>query len=263
VSHPRTLGLGHTFHDGVRQALSRGADVLVNIDGDGQFDPTDIPDLIGPVLRGEAHMVTASRFLDPGLIPRMPRIKRWGNRWVAWIVQAVTGRRFRDVSCGYRAFSREALLRMNLFGSFTYTQETFLDLLFKGLAIREIPVKVRGTRVHGSSKVAASIPRYAYRSFKIMLRVTVGYHPFRFFATAATAFFSAGLVLLGFLLWHYFQSGGFSPHIWAGFVGGSFAFLGILTLVLGFIGDILQRMRQNQEELLYLAKRARYSADGG
>ncbi len=261
LRHPENLGLGRTFRDGVQRALQLGADILVNIDGDGQFDPADIPELVRPVVAGEAHMVTASRFLRPELVPRMPAIKRWGNRWVAWIVWLISGRRFRDVSCGFRAFSHEALLRMNLFGSFTYTQETFLDLVFKGLRIVEVPVAVEGTRRFGKSRIAASLPRYAFRSFKIMLRAAISYHPFRFFATLAVLFLALGFSLLAFLLSHYFQTGAFSPHIWAGFVGGSFSFLGIITLVIGFVGDILVRIRLNQEEILYFAKRSRYSEE--
>lgn len=259
LRHSENLGLGVSFRDGVHRALELGADILVNIDGDGQFNPGDIPRLIAGVLAGEAHMVTASRFLDPAMVPKMPRIKRWGNTWVAWIVGLISGKKFRDVSCGFRAFSREALLQMNLFGSFTYTQETFLDLLFKGLGITEIPLPVRGTREFGESRMASSIPRYAVRSFKIMLRAAIGYRPFRFFATLATLFLAVGFGLLGFLVWHYSRTSAFSPHIWAGFVGGSFAFLGLSTLVLGFVGDILVRMRMNQEKVLYLLVRQRYS----
>jgi glycosyltransferase involved in cell wall biosynthesis len=259
LRHPENLGLGRTFRDGVQRALERGTDVLVNIDGDGQFDPADIPKLVGPVLAAEAHLATASRFLRPDLVPRMPAIKRWGNRWVAWIVWLITGKRFRDVSCGFRAFSREALLRMNLFGSFTYTQETFIDLLFKGLGIVEVPVKVEGVRKFGGSRIAASIPRYALRSFKIMFRAAIGYHPFRFFAGLAVIFLAVGGGLLAFLLSHYLRNGAFSPHIWAGFVGGSFTFLGILTLVIGFVGDILVRIRLNQEETLYYLKRSSFA----
>jgi glycosyltransferase involved in cell wall biosynthesis len=258
VRHPRNLGLGTAFRTGVRRALASGADLAVNIDGDGQFDPTHIPLLIAPILSGSAQMATASRFLDRTLIPRMPRLKRWGNSWVAWIVWLITLERFRDVSCGFRAFSREALLRLNLFGTFTYTQETFIDLLFKGLAIEEIPVRVRGTREFGESRIASSIPRYALRSLKIMFRAALGYRPLRFFATLAALFLALGVGLLGFLGLHYTRTGAFSPHIWAGFVGGSFAFLGCMTLVIGFVGDILVRMRLNQEELLYHARRQAY-----
>ena len=261
VSHRVNLGLGRTFRDGVKQALARGADLVVNIDGDGQFNPADIATLVAPIVAGEAHMVTASRFLRRDLVPKMPAIKRWGNRWVAWIVQLLSGRRFRDVSCGFRAFSREALLRMNLFGTFTYTQETFLDLVFKGLEIRELPVRIRGVRQFGESRIASSIPRYAVRSLQIMLRAFIGYRPFAFFAAVSAVFLAAGFALLGFLLGHYLQSGAFSPHIWAGFVGGSLSFMGVLTLVIGFIGEILVRMRLNQEQILYLLKRDRYRSD--
>jgi len=254
VKNGENMGLGRTFQRGVSLALAQGADILVNIDGDGQFDPASIGELIEPIVRGEAHMVTASRFLDPALTPRMPAIKRWGNRQVARIVRLLTGKRFRDVSCGFRAFSREALLRMNLYGSFTYTHETFMDLVFKGMAIREIPLPVRGTREFGESRIASSIPRYAWRSLQIMARAFIAYRPFTFFAVLALVLLAAGSGLLAFLLVHYIRSGAFSPHIWAGFVGGGLGLTGLITLALGVLGDMLVRLRVNQEEILYTLK---------
>jgi glycosyltransferase involved in cell wall biosynthesis len=260
VSHKSNQGLGKTFREAVGIAIERGVDIMVHIDGDGQFAPADIPKLIEPLIAGDAHMVTASRFLDKSLIPEMPRVKLWGNHAVAWIVKLLTGERFRDVSCGFRAFSRETLLRMNLFGSFTYTQESFLDLIFKDLVILEVPVEVRGVREFGKSRIASSIPRYAVRSLKIMMRAFVAYRPFRLFAALAVACLTVGIGLLGFLGWHYLQTGKFSPHIWAGFVGGSFCFLGVSTLVTGIVGDMLVRIRMNQETMLYFLKRG--SAEG-
>lgn len=255
VSHSTNLGLGSTFREAVGIALDKGVDIMLHIDGDGQFDPADIPLLIEPILEGRADMVTASRFLDRDLAPKMPAIKKWGNHWVARIVRLLTGKRFRDVSCGFRAFSREALLRMNLFGSFTYTQECFLDLVFKGLRIVEVPVGVRGSREFGRSRIASSIPRYAYRSLRIMLRAFISYRPFNFFASIAGGFALVSLGLLIFLLVHYLQTGAFSPHIWAGFVGGSFAFLTLITLIVGLVGDMLVRIRLNQEQVLYTLKK--------
>jgi glycosyltransferase involved in cell wall biosynthesis len=259
VAHGANLGLGKAFRTGVHEALRLGADLVVNIDGDGQFDPAEIPRLLGPILDGRAHMVTASRFMDPELVPRMPRIKRWGNRWVARIVQLLSGRRFHDVSCGFRAFSREALLHMNLFGGLTYTQETFLDLVFKELAVVEVPVRVRGTREFGRSRVASNLPRYAVRSLQIMLRAFIAYRPFSFFATLAAGFFGLGAGLLGFLLGHYLRAGSFSPHIWAGFVGGALALVGLITLLIGIVGDMMVRIRMNQEKILYFLKRDAYA----
>jgi glycosyltransferase involved in cell wall biosynthesis len=253
--HGSNMGLGWTFSHAVRAVLERGASVMVNIDGDGQFDAGDIPTLVAPVLAGQADMVTASRFADRALIPEMPAVKKFGNFAVARIVQLLTGRRFHDVSCGFRALSSEALLRMNLFGTFTYTQESFLDLVFKDMEIMEIPVKVRGVREFGTSRIASSIPRYAWRSLKIMLGAFISYRPFSFFSILAAAFMAIALALLGFLGFHYLQTGGFSPHIWAGFVGGSFAFLAISTFTTGFVGELLLRIRRNQERVLYLLRR--------
>jgi glycosyltransferase involved in cell wall biosynthesis len=256
ISSKGNRGLGATFRDAVGIALSKGADYMVHIDGDGQFDPTDIPLLLTPVIEEQAHMVTASRFLDKSLVPSMPRIKRMGNAGVAWIVWLLTGRRFRDVSCGFRAFSRETLLRMNLFGTFTYTQESFLDLIFKDLTILEVPVKVRGVREFGTSRIAASIPRYAVRSLKIMMRAFISYRPFWLFFALASLFFLIGFGHLIFLGLHYLDTGAFSPHIWAGFVGGSFSFLGVMTFVTGLVGDMLVRIRMNQENILYQMKKS-------
>jgi len=262
VRHTTNLGLGVTFREAVGIALARRVDVMVHIDGDGQFDAADIPKLVAPVIEGHADMVTASRFLDAELVPDMPRVKLWGNRGVAFIVGLLTGEHFRDVSCGFRAFSREALLRMNLFGSFTYTQECFMDLIFKGMRILEVPVSVRGVREFGRSRMASSIPRYAAQSLKIMLRAFISYRPLRLFFWVASVFMLPGLALLVFLLAHYINTGAFSPHIWAGFVGGSLCFLGFSTLVTGLVGDMLVRIRMNQEDMLYWLKRARLEQSG-
>ena len=262
VRHQSNLGLGKTFQEAVGIALEKGVDVMVHIDGDGQFEPADIPLLVEPVVTGRAQMSTASRFIKSDLIPRMPAVKLWGNWGVARIIWLLTGQRFYDVACGFRAYSREALLRMNLFGNFTYTQETFLDLIFKNLTILEVPVRVRGVREFGTSRVASSVSRYAALSLQIMLRAFISYRPFRLFFSLGCVFLAAGLGFLVFLGLHYLNVGAFTPHIWAGFVGGSFGFLGILTLIIGLIGDMLVRIRMNQENILYFLKRSRLGDDG-
>ena len=91
VRHHTTRGLGATFQEAVGIAIARNVDVLLHIDGDGQFDSGDIPLLVKPVVDHEAHMATASRFLDRDLVPTMPAVKRWGNRGVASIVRLLTG----------------------------------------------------------------------------------------------------------------------------------------------------------------------------
>jgi hypothetical protein len=152
---------------------------------------------------------------------------------VASIVRLLTGRGFRDVSCGFRAFSREALLRMNLSGAFTYTQECFLDLIFKGLTIVEIPAKVRGVREFGTSRVASSLPRCAFRSLQIMLRAFISYRPFSFFFTLGTLFLLIGLSFLGCFGVHWLRS-------W-----GGLGFLAVSTYVTAILADMIVRLRLN------------------
>ena len=267
VRHESNRGLGATFREAVDLALERGIDILVNIDGDGQFDPADIPLLVAPIVGHGAHsgahsgadMVTASRFMPGQTPPEMPAIKRWGNHRVAGIVARLTGSHYRDVSCGFRAFSSEALLRLNLFGKFTYTQETFIELIFKQMKIVEVPVRVRGTREFGTSRIASNLPLYALRALHIMLRTFISFRPLLFFTTLSALFAAPGFGLLLFLGGHYLQSGKFSPHIWAGFVGGSLAFLSASTIVTGLVADMLVRIRLTQENSLYFLKRAEWS----
>ena len=134
-------GLGRIFRIGMERALRLGADIIVNIDGDGQFDPGDITQLIQPILRDDADFVTCSRFALAEFRPVMPKVKYYGNKVVTRMINWVCGgTRFTDVSCGFRAFNREAACRLTLFGRYTYTQECFIDLFSKGMRIVEVPL---------------------------------------------------------------------------------------------------------------------------
>jgi glycosyltransferase involved in cell wall biosynthesis len=144
ISHNINRGVGAAIQTGLGEAIRRRVDIAVNIDSDGQFDPATIRDLIAPVLEGRADMATASRFKDRALVPSMPAAKRFGNWAMAKLVSFLSAGDYADVSCGFRAYSKEALLRLVLTGSFTYTQESFLVLAAKGMKIVEVPIPVRG-----------------------------------------------------------------------------------------------------------------------
>src|SRR3954471_4275523 len=204
VTLPGKGGLGHVFRTGLERAMRRGADIMVNIDGDGQFNPADIRKLIAPILADNADFVTCSRFSDPALRPKMPIVKYYGNQWVTWIINWICGgTRFTDVSCGFRAFNREAAYRLTLFGRFTYTQETFIDLFSKGIRMTEVPLKVRGVREHGKSRVASSITKYIRGSLPIILRAMRDIQPLKFFGGIAFMLFLMGTITLGFVtIWY-------------------------------------------------------------
>jgi glycosyltransferase involved in cell wall biosynthesis len=253
-------GLGKVFGTGFERAMRRGADIIVNIDGDGQFDPSDIAKLVQPILREEADFVTCSRFADPALRPTMPAVKYWGNKVVTSIINWVCGgTSFSDVSCGFRAFNREAAYRLTLFGRFTYTQETFIDLFSKGLRMAEVPLKVRGVREHGKSRIASSIFKYATNSLPIILRAMRDIQPLKFFGGIAMLLFVPGSLIGAFVTGWYLYKTKTTPFSNLIPISGVLITLAFLLGVLALLADMLGRHRKISEELLYLARRRMYA----
>jgi len=270
-------GLGYVFRTGLERAMRRGADIIVNIDGDGQFTSGDIPKLVAPLLEDRADFATCSRFADPALRPVMPAIKFHGNRMVTRIINWVCGgTKFTDVSCGFRAFNREAAYRLTLFGRFTYTQETFIDLFSKGLRMVEVPLKVRGVREHGKSRVASNLWKYATNSLPIILRAMRDIQPMKFFGGISAILGVLGLLTGGFVsVWYAipervrdFDKAGkpiflivhkTSPFTSLITVAGALFTLSFLMFALALLADMLGRHRRITEELLYLARRRIYS----
>jgi glycosyltransferase involved in cell wall biosynthesis len=252
IRHDSNRGLGAAFQTLVQRALTTKADVLVTIDADGQFEPWDIPVLLRPILERRASVVTASRFLDPTLTPEMPWVKKWGNRRVARLVSRLTGNRYHDVSCGFRAYSRDALLRLTVYHSFTYTHETFLDLASKGLSIVEVPLAVRGTRESGTSRVARNLLKYAVETSLILLRSYRDRKVLRLCGYLALLLLSAGLALFIASLMTFLEHGSWLK--WAAFSGGALMFLGVAVFFFGFLADSANCLRRNQEEILYLLR---------
>ena len=261
VRHTINQGVGAAFQTGLRKALKLGADITVNIDADGQFSPVDIAKLIQPILRDEADFVTADRFTtQTGEVRKpenMPPVKFWGNKQVSRLISIIARDRFSDVSCGFRAYSRTALLHLNLIGQFTYTQESFLDLATKGLRIASVPVEVRyfpGRK----SRVAGNLAQYGYRIGGIIFRTFRDHQPIRFFGLLGAAFFVAGALLDAFVLWHFFDTGSFTPYKVLALAGIYLNTLGFIIWVVGLMADMLDRIRTNQEKILYLLKRQNY-----
>jgi glycosyltransferase involved in cell wall biosynthesis len=259
ISLPGGGGLGMVFRTGFEHAMRRGADFIVNIDGDGQFNPGDIAKLVHPLLEDQADFVTCSRFADPALRPQMPIVKYLGNQAVTRMINWVCGGTcFTDVSCGFRAFNREAAYRLTLFGRFTYTQETFIDLFAKGLRIVEVPLKVRGVREHGKSRIARSIFKYASNSFPIILRAMRDIQPLKFFGGIALFLALIGMLTGGFMAGWYLWHRKTSPFTSLIPIGIGFLVLGFILFVLALLADMMGRHRRITEELLYLARKRTY-----
>jgi len=260
INLPGGGGLGIVFRAGFEQAMVRGADIIVNIDGDGQFSPADIAKLVVPLLEDRADFVTCTRFADPALRPQMPAVKYYGNQIVTRMINWICGGvRFTDVSCGFRAFNREAAYRLTLFGRFTYTQETFIDLFGKGVRMVEVPLKVRGVREHGKSRVAGSILKYASSSFPIILRAMRDIQPLKFFGGIALLLGIVGALTGGFVSGWYLWHRRTTPFTSLISISGALLTMSFLLGVLALLADMMGRHRRISEELLYLARRRMYA----
>jgi glycosyltransferase involved in cell wall biosynthesis len=254
ISHRINRGVGAALQSCLAEAIRRQVDIAVNMDSDGQFNPADIAKLIVPVLAGKADMATASRFSDKALRPSMPASKRFGNWGMAKLISYLSGGSYTDVSCGFRAYSREAMLRLVLTGSFTYTQESFLVLAAKRLRIVEVPMLVRGVREFGKSRVASNLLDYAWRASTIIFYSVTDYRPAAVFGTGAGGLLFLSLVAGGFFIWHRIVAGQFTPHIWAGFVSAFLFGLATLVFALGQIAQMISRLRAVQEQQLYILR---------
>lgn len=255
ITHGKNLGVGAAFHSAVQYALESEADILVGIDADGQFDSAEIPMMIAPILADQADMVIGNRF-SSGKPEYMSRIKYWGNKQVAKILSFVGDQKYVDVSCGFRAYGREALLHLNLFGNFTYTHETILSLLYQGQRVLEIPVSVRYYSDR-TSRVAGSIGSYAFRTSKIIFRVLLDYKPMRVFGIFGIVLMLIGAGFVLFMLGQYAVSGSFTPYKSFGFIGLGFFIFGLLVILLALIADMINRLRVNQDRLLYELKKSK------
>ncbi|OGH05970.1 MAG: hypothetical protein A2W22_03520 [Candidatus Levybacteria bacterium RBG_16_35_11] len=259
VSHKSNKGLGAAFRTGVAKALEIGADIVVNIDGDMQFNPLDIPKLAQPILRGEADVVTATRYkkyLDYNLKGR--GIKNFGNKAFTWLINRLTKRKFTDVSCGFRAYSKEALFKLTIFGHFTYTHEVFLDLIHKGLTIKEVPVRVRPKRQFGESKISRNLVDYGYSALKIIFRSFRDHRPLYFFARPGIYIFILGLLFDAVFVIGYIEVLRTTPFRTYGLIGSFLNIFGLILFLIGILADMIGRVKDVQEEILYQIKKSHW-----
>jgi glycosyltransferase involved in cell wall biosynthesis len=250
------------FRQATELVLARGADIMVNIDGDLQFNPKDIPKLIQPILEGSTDFVAANRFVDheTGKIRRpagMPIGKYFGNKLGARIVGSLSGQRFSDVTCGFRAYNRDALFALNLHSSYTYTQESFQVLAMKRLRIASMPVHI--TYYEGrQSRVVRSFWAFLFGSALSIVKAYRDYAPMQFFGRLGALLFIPGVVLVLFAVVHWVITGSISPFKAFGLIGLYLLTLGFFIWVLGLVADMLDRMLGNQEKIIEQLKRQRY-----
>lgn len=254
VSHRHPRGVGAAFKSGLDKALELGADIIVNIDGDGQMYPEDIPRLIKPIELGKADMVIANRFYYKHLPFKMPFVKRIGNKLFTKLTNFITKQHFGDSQCGFRAYSRMAAAKLNLFGKFTYTQESIIDAVEKGLDVVEMPLFVKAER-KGRSRVVKSVFSYGFQALNIIYRVYRNNKPMKFFGIPGLMLFLLGFAGELFVIYDRLVSEvSFSQHIVLILISVFFNLIGFQVIVFAMIAEMNVYKLKTQEDTLWRIK---------
>lgn len=257
VQHPARRGLAAAFQSGLDTALALGADLIVNTDGDHQYPGADIPRLVAPILAGAADVVIGDR--RPATVAEYSPLKRTLQAWGSWVVRQASGTDVPDATSGFRAYSREAALRLNLFTRYTYTLETIIQAGKKGLRIGHIPItpnpKTRASRLMRSQW------DYVKRSAATIVRIYAVYEPLRTFGWLSVPFLLVGAGLIGrFLVLTALGSlEGVARLVQSVLIGGVSLIIGFVIFLFGVLADLVAANRRLTEETLYRLKRMELS----
>lgn len=249
VQHNCNQGLARSFMTGIRAAVRLGADVIVNTDADNQYSAADLPALVQPILEGEADIVIGARPI--GAIRHFSPIKRLLQRIGSRVVRALSRTDVRDAPSGFRAMSREAALRLNVFTGYTYTLETIIQAGLSNLRVINVPVAVNPpTR---PSRLVRSTAQYVWRSVRTLFSVYLIYRPIRLFGVLAFLFLTPGC-LLAIRYLYLAGIGEGRGHVQSVIVGGALVVCGIFMLAVATVAHLLAINRRLLEELRYLTR---------
>lgn len=247
--HPGNRGLAAAFNRGTTEALARGADVVVTLDADGQHDPSAMPELVAPIVAGTADLVVAARPLaDPS---QGSPLRRLGNRVGSGIARRLLNISLSDVTSGYRAFSREALVQVHVSAGYTYTLETLVQAAGKRLRMVEITAQAR-PRAVGESRMTKSIVRYIARTGSQAFRTALHANPLRAFGGLAALFGGVAAVITAWFLSSYAAGGLHLPALLAAVM---LAVVAAALLVCGLLADGISYNRRLAEDALHRIKR--------
>lgn len=241
---PNNKGLAKAFMEGVNISLELGADVIVNTDADNQYNADDIPKLTAPIIMEEAELVIGSRPIED--IQHFSYIKKKLQRLGSWIVRLVSRTDIPDAASGFRAFSRQAAMRFNVFNEYTYTLEMIIQAGQKGMAIRSVPIRVN--KDLRPSRLVKSIPRYIWRSVMTIIRIFVVYKPFAFFMSTGTVVFSLGF-LLGVRFLYFFFTGEGDGHVQSLILAAVLLGMGFQTMLVALLADLMSVNRKLSEDI--------------
>ena len=250
VGFANNRGLAKGFMLGLHACIERGADIIVNTDADDQYNADDIPALIKPILEGKADIVVGERPISS--IAHFSPVKKFLQKLGSWVMGKVSGTTVKDAPSGFRAMSRDAASRLNVFSNYTYTLETLIQAGQKNMSVMSVPVRVN--RDLRPSRLVRSIFSYVTRSIATMVRIAVVYRPFRFFLTVASVFMGLGFAF-GLRFLYFYVNGDGGGHVQSVVLATTLVLIGVQTVLLAFVADLQSVNRRLLEELLEAERR--------
>ena len=247
VNFKHNQGLAKGFMAGIELALKAGADIIVNTDADNQYCAEDIPKLIQPILEGTADIVVGARPIQE--IKDFSPTKKLLQKLGSWVVRVASNTDIPDAPSGFRAFSREAALQLNVFNEYTYTLETIIQAGQKGMAIASVPIRTNGYL--RPSRLVKSIPAYIQRSIITIIRIFMTYRPLQFFMLLGTIPFSGGFLLCMrwlILFWGIIGNDPTKSRVPSLVLAAILILIGIQLWIFGLVADLMSVNRQLLED---------------
>jgi glycosyltransferase involved in cell wall biosynthesis len=239
MRHPVNRGLAAAFMTGLDACLGLGADVIVNTDADNQYEAADIPKLVAPVLAGEADMVVGARPIDN--TEHFSWVKKKLQRLGSWAVRMASKTDVEDAPSGFRAISREAAMRLNVFNAYTYTLETIIQAGVSNLRVVSVPIRTNADL--RPSRLVKSISSYVHRSLITIFRIFVIYRPMAFFFWPGLLMTTIGGAA-AIRFFYYFLAGSGGGHIQSLVIGTLCITLGALMFVVALLADMISANRK-------------------
>ncbi len=256
VSFKRNKGLARGFMAGLDACLRNGADIIVNTDADNQYCADDIEKLVRPILEGKSDIVIGERPIDETehFSPLKKKLQRLGS----WTVRVASNSDIPDAPSGFRAYSREAAMKMNVVNEYTYTLETIVQAGRSKMAMTSVPIRTNAEL--RPSRLFSSMFGYVKKSMVTIIRAFMMYKPLRFFTLIGGAIFLLGLAIGIRFLVFLFQGAG-NGHVQSLILSSTLLLLGFQTFIVGLQADIIAANRKLLEDIQYRVKKLDYKFD--
>jgi glycosyltransferase involved in cell wall biosynthesis len=256
VRHEQNMGLARSFRDGVMNALELGADIVVNTDGDNQYPQEMIPELVKPIVEGRAEIVIADR--QTSKIAHFSPLKKLLQRFGSAVVNKAAGTELPDAASGFRAYSKQALLRINIITQFSYCMETIIQAGNKRIPIVSVPVTTNAkTR---ESRLFKNMWQHVFKSMSAIVRAYIMYRPIAVFVGLGVTLMVVGLIpFVRFAYLTISRGDTVAGHIQSLLLGSVVLIAAFLCLVLGVVADLIRTNRILLEETLEQVKADRFS----